>query len=74
MNDTTTYLIQLRGHVDEREINGMSPLAMTVEWVDDGVTTAIARSDQAGLVGLLRHLHGLGFVFLSITRQDGSVQ
>jgi hypothetical protein len=27
-------------------------------------------TDQSGLIGLLRHLHGLGLLFLSAGRED----
>ncbi len=70
MNDTCTYLIEICGHVEEPEINELSPLAVTVEGAAQGVTTVTACCDQAGLIGLLRHLHGLGFVFLAVTRVE----
>jgi hypothetical protein len=66
MNDICTYHIQLRGQVDEDEINAMSPFQMTVERVDQAATLFTVCTDQSGLVGLMRHLHGLGFVFLSV--------
>jgi hypothetical protein len=65
MNDICVYHIQLRGQVDEDEINAMSPLYMVREWVDTAVTQFTIRTDQSGLIGLMRHLHRLGFVFLS---------
>ena len=68
MNDMCTYHIQLRGQVDGGEINATSPFQMTVERVDQAATLITVRTDQSGLVGLLRHLHGLGFVFLSVSR------
>ena len=64
--NSCVYHIQLRGQVDEEEINGMSPLLLVHEWGDTAVTQFAVHTDQSGLVGLLRHLHGLGFVFLSI--------
>ena len=67
MNDVCTYHIQLRGLVDESEVNAMSPLEMTVERVDQAATLITVCTDQSGLIGLLRHLHGLGFVLLSVT-------
>jgi hypothetical protein len=66
MNDTCTYLIQLRGVVDESEINVQSPLHTTVEPQGTAATLLTVRTDQSGLVGLLRHLHGRGFVLLSV--------
>jgi hypothetical protein len=70
MNDASTYLIQLRGQVDEAEINAMSPQEVTAEKRDAGATQLTVCTDQSGLIGLMRHLHGLGFVFLSMKRVD----
>jgi hypothetical protein len=66
MNDICTYHIQLRGQVDEGDINVTSPLQMTVARVDQAATLFSICTDQSGLIGLLRHLHGLGFVFQSV--------
>ena len=74
MNDICAYHIQLRGQVDEGEINAKSPLQMTVEQVEadkehpHAATLLTVCTDQSGLVGLLRHLHGLGFVLLCVSR------
>ena len=70
MDDICTYTIQLSGPVDEGEINTMSPLPMT--FVRAGKTGSIftVQADQSGLVGLIRFLHGLGLVFLSISRAE----
>jgi hypothetical protein len=70
MNDMCIYLMQLRGQVDEGEINATSPLQMTVERTDATSTLITVRTDQSGLIGLLRHLHGLGFVLISVSRAD----
>lgn len=66
MNDSNTYLIQLRGQVDEGEINAASPVQMTMTRGDKDGTLFTVHADQSGLVGLLRHLHGRGLVFVSI--------
>ena len=64
--DSCVYHIQIRGEINEAEINDRSPLHMQREWIDTTVTQFSVHTDQSGLVGLLRHLHGLGFVFMSI--------
>ncbi len=66
MNDMRTYHIQLRGQVDEAEINALSPLHMTVEQANGAATLLTVHTDQSGLIGLLRHLHGLGFELVSV--------
>jgi len=68
MKDICTYRIQLRGQVDEGEINVVSPIEMTVKQVDTTATLVTVPTDQSGLIGLLRHLHSRGFVLLSVYR------
>lgn len=60
------YHIQLRGVVDEAEVNAMSPLQMVRECGATAVTQFSIHTDQSGLIGLMRHLHNLGFIFLSV--------
>jgi hypothetical protein len=67
MPDQHTYLIQLRGSVDVDELNSRAPLQMTGVRVEATIMQVTVSADQAGLIGLLRHLHGLGFQLLSIT-------
>jgi hypothetical protein len=69
MNDICTYLIHISGQVDEGETNAMSPQRIAVERIDPDATLLTACTDQSGLMGLLRHLHGLGYILLSITRE-----
>lgn len=66
MDDICTYLIQLCGQVNESDLNAMSPIQMTVVRVDTAATLFTICTDQSGLIGLLRHLHGRGFVLLSV--------
>ncbi len=75
MADICAYEIHLRGHVDEEEINALSPLQVALEPAasdsgDQPATLFAVRTDQAGMVGLVRHLHGLGLVILSIRRVE----
>ncbi len=69
MNDLCNYHVRISGRVDEVELNAMSPLEMRVERADVETTWLAVRTDQSGLIGLIRHLHGLGFVFLSVDRE-----
>lgn len=70
MDDICIYHLEVRGMVEEDEINAMSPLLMTVERVDTVTTLFAVRADQAGLIGLMRHLHGRGFIFRSVSRME----
>lgn len=74
MNDTCTYLIRIEGNVNEAEINAMTPVQMTVRHSDPVSTLVAVGADQSGLVGLIRHLHGLGFVLLSVECTCPSVE
>jgi hypothetical protein len=69
MKDVHTYQIKMEGRVDEDDVNAMSPLRVTVRRRDEAATLLTARTDQAGLIGLLRHLHGRGDVLLSVARE-----
>jgi hypothetical protein len=64
--DNCVYHIQLRGQIDEQELNEMSPLLLVRQEGDTAVTQFSVATDQSGLIGLMRHLHSLGFIFLSV--------
>ena len=66
MDDVRTYRIQVHGLVEEEDINPTSPLRLTIEHVGETSTSVTFRTDQAGMIGLIRHLHGLGLVLLSL--------
>ncbi len=66
MNDLSKYRIQVDGRVDGNELNALSPLEIRVERVEAESTWLSVLTDQSGLIGLMRHLHGLGFVFLCV--------
>ncbi len=66
MSDLCVYRLRLRGQVDAAALNGLSPLAIMVDDADAESTHFHVYTDQAGLIGLMRHLHALGFVFLAV--------
>ena len=65
-----TYRIEVQGQLDENAFNATSPLQMTVVRRDTATTLFTVCTDQSGLIGLIRHLHGHGFVILSVTREQ----
>jgi len=69
MHAICTYQIEVRGQVNENDLNAISPLQMAVVRVDTAATLFTVCTDQSGLIGLLRHLHGRGFVLLSVYRE-----
>ena len=70
MQKICTYHIEVQGQVDENELNTLSSLEMSVVREDPTCTVFLAQTDQSGLIGLIRRLHGLGFVLLSFTREQ----
>jgi hypothetical protein len=64
----STYHIQVRGKVDEAAFNLKSPLQVKVAQVGPEATVLNICADQSGVIGLIRHLHGQGFVLLSVQR------
>lgn len=69
MDVFSVYQIKVQGQVEEREINAMSPLQINDVRIGQAVTVLVVHTDQSGMVGLIRHLHGRGFVFLSISQE-----
>ena len=69
MADQATYHLRLTGLLAMDDLNAMSPLALNVEQTDGATTLLSVCTDQSGLVGLLRHLHGLGCVFISMNKE-----
>lgn len=69
MHDFYTYRVEVQGKVDEKVLNANSPLKMIIIRAEGDSTVITIHTDQSGLVGLMRHLHGQGFVFLSLNRE-----
>jgi hypothetical protein len=69
MKDTCTYYLEVEGLVNESTFNASSPLLMKVEYADQAYTQLSIRTDQSGVVGFIRHLHGQGFVLLALYRE-----
>ncbi len=70
MNNVCTYHIQIEGQVVEDEINAISTLQLTLEWIGAAATLFSVCTDQSGLIGLLRHLHARGLVLLAVQREQ----
>ena len=70
MDDTHTYHIELHGRADANELNATSPIQMRLERIEAETSLFSARTDQSGLIGLLRHLHGRGLALLAVYRCD----
>lgn len=64
-----TYRIRVRGQVDVAELNPMSPHQMTGIYSEPAASLFTICTDQSGMIGMLRHLHNLGIVILSVDYQ-----
>jgi hypothetical protein len=68
MEDVRTYCIRIGGQVAEAEIASFCPPGWKLEPAADteAETVLTVITDQSGLVGFIRRLHGLGFELLAI--------
>ena len=69
LHSENVYEIMVRGEIDVAWISGFGEGNVQTEMIaGGGHQTTLSRivTDQAGLVGLIRRLHGLGVVLVSI--------
>ncbi len=69
LNSQNTYEIRIHGQPDDSWREWFGDAQVKVESLDDdtqATTFSNVVMDQAGLVGLIRRLHGLGIVLLSV--------
>ncbi len=64
------YLIEIVGSIRESDVNLASPHTLTWAKASQNSTTFSVTGDQAGLIGVLRYLHGMGFVLESLNRVE----
>jgi hypothetical protein len=70
VDDLACYQIVVRDPVSERDLNRLSPIQVVVAQVDPAATRLSIQTDQSGIIGLMRHLHALGFVIVAMSRQE----
>ncbi|MBN1438215.1 MAG: hypothetical protein JW929_02305 [Anaerolineales bacterium] len=66
MDNLHTYRIDVHGRIDGEDLNAGSPLPVTVERTEANATRIQVRTDQSGLIGLLRHLHARGIHLFAV--------
>jgi hypothetical protein len=73
----THYRIEVQGRVDEdwlKSFDGSAEIRAEIHVAESGqpeaVTVLHVRTDQAGIVGLVRRLHGLGLAILRLVIDD----
>ena len=70
MDDLACYTIVVRDPVSETDLNRLSPVQVAVVQIDPAATHLSVQTDQSGIIGLMRHLHALGFVILAMSRHE----
>ena len=68
-NASTHYRIEVLGRVDVEWLQSFDhsvEIAMDAEGKQEVITVLTVRTDQAGIIGLVRRLHGLGVVILQL--------
>jgi hypothetical protein len=69
LNSQNVYEIKVRGKIEVSWLTGFDEVAVQTEIIAGGghqSTLFKIVTDQAGLVGLIRRLHGLGVVLVSV--------
>jgi len=70
MFDTAThYQIEVRGRIDVdwlRSFDGPADISVDESGQMEDITVLNVRTDQTGIVGLVRRLHGLGMTILQV--------
>lgn len=69
LNSQNKYEIKVYGQIDDTWLSWFGEVKVHTEVLADNNQVTIFSDvimDQAGLVGLIRRLHGLGFVLISI--------
>lgn len=61
-----TYQIEVQGRVDKAFSDAEGPILIAVARSGDDSSLLHVRTDQSGLIGLLRFIHAKGFVLLSV--------
>lgn len=69
MQEICIYRIEVQGQIDANDLNAISPLQMEIQRVNPDATLFTVNTDQSGLIGLMRYLHGLGLAFESVKRE-----
>jgi hypothetical protein len=69
----TAYQIKLRGYLDEDFAAAYCPPGTQISTENEVTTLGNLQTDQSGIIGLLRHLHGLGCTILELTTAKESI-
>ncbi|MCA9872215.1 MAG: hypothetical protein KC441_01115 [Anaerolineales bacterium] len=70
MNNMCTYRVAVKGQIDASDLSASSPLEMVLVSTTPAATSFTLCTDQSGMIGMLRYLHGRGFILLSLSRGE----
>lgn len=73
VNDSYVYRIRLRGCMAENDLQAIQMLQIFGIRMERGNTTFAISTDQSGLMGFLRQLHGRGLELLSVQCEEPPV-
>lgn len=68
MNELWRYSIRIKEQIDRDDINRISPVKVNQARIENSHTMCELTTDQAGLIGVLRHLHQRGFTIIGVHR------
>ena len=74
LQNTYIYRIEVEGRINEETFNTASPIQIKVENPQHSSTLVTVYTDQSGIIGLLRHLHRLGFVVIALKRKKKGIE
>jgi hypothetical protein len=66
-SDTCTYILQFSGELEADFLASFCPAGTTLTIRDNITTLSNLRTDQSGILGIIRHLHNLGILILEMT-------
>ncbi len=70
MDDLYIYRLQVSGQLAAEDIETFSPPGFRIEKMEGNSTCLVVRTDQSGIIGLIRQLHGLGCELLFFERKE----
>jgi hypothetical protein len=65
-SDIRYYSLRISGTLDADFLASYCPTGATMTFYDDHITLANLRTDQAGIIGIIRQLHNFGCILLAL--------
>jgi hypothetical protein len=71
-SDICSYTLQFSGTLDDDFLASFCPAGTTLTFHADITTLANLRTDQSGIIGIIRRLHNLGCILLALETEQES--